>query len=254
MEIPKAPAPEKALDQIKKLFALASSPNEHEAAAAAAMAARLMEKHAITAAMLDVPAADAPRVEDDPLDVQPRSTTWRLRLAMAVAMAHGCYILVRGFQGEASRNLHLVGRADDTATARYVFAYLARAVEQLAKAQAGRGATWLNNYKLGVVDSIGLRLKAGQDAARREARAAAASDLATGAATERAIARVDARSEDAKTAAMKSSPEAKLHTPRPGAFDADARQRGRLDGRTVDLGQQTAGGLGAPASGALPGR
>lgn len=151
--------------RVRKLLALAEgNANENESASALAAAQRLMTQHSIESAMLEEPdtddvAPDEPivnfRAWDDALDNSTRkSVTWKVRLSVHLADHNACKVYMCG------PATHLVGRPSDVATVRYLYRYCVREVERLTREQGrGHGRTWYNNYRLGVVDGIGEKLR-----------------------------------------------------------------------------------------------
>lgn len=231
---------EKILEKIRKLLALGTSNNVNESAAAVAMANRLMEQHAITEAMLAT--ADAPdepvREWEDPLDTEGHAT-WRSRLAVVLAKANRCQVI-----RDAKKNIRIIGRASDTNATRYLFAYCTRETDRLASQYKGNGKTWLNNYRLGVVDAIATKLEEESAALRREMRANAVNPEAM----ERGIVKVDERAVAVQKYVETLYPRLR-NVKRYSATDHDARDAGRRDGGRIALGGHA--GLGQGAAGRL---
>lgn len=231
---------EKILEKVRKLLALGTSNNANESAAAVAMANRLMEQHQITEAMLTP--ADAPdepvREWEDPLDTEGHST-WRGRLAIFLAKANRCHVI-----RDAKKNIRIIGRASDTNAVRYLHAYCTRETDRLAAQYKGNGKTWLNNYRLGVVDAIGAKIDEESAALRREMRANAINPEAM----ERGIVRVDERAIAVKQYVQLHHPNLRSNT-RYHTADPSARDTGRRDGSKIALGGHA--GLGQGAAGKL---
>jgi hypothetical protein len=251
---------EKILDRIRKLLELSKDPdNENEAAAAAGAAQKLMEKHRIEEAMLDRTPADEP-IENERLDGKwrGRGTTWKQRLAGALAKTNQCRIY---FSGGATR---LVGRPSDMATVRYMYEYLIRELTGLGKKWGKQfedeygeapGRTPHNSFKIGAVNTISNRLYQAQKEARRhEQELAESADRVRGMSTalvrvNSAIAKIDERKAEVDTWVKKNL---KLRTGRRKSFNIDglAYGAGQNAGANVNL---DGGGpaLGAGARGAL---
>jgi hypothetical protein len=220
-------------DRIKKLLALAErSDSEHEAALAAGRAAALMERHAITRDMLeglDLAREEEPQAWEDPLFSGKQLATWRRRLASVLAKSSGCSIYTSG------RRIMLIGGASEVARVRYLFAACARSVEALARKKAGNGATWLNNYRVGCVEAIGLAIEAERARERGEMRAEA-----TGSALVRldqALVRVDARAAKATAWGFRHLGLRRVSRTT-GRVDAGAREQGRRDGAGIYPGRR----------------
>jgi len=169
------------VDKVAKLFRLANneSASPAEAANAAAAAQELMLKHKLDEA--DVNAregkVDSPVdwFKDAPIYQAGRLLVWRGRLADGVAVACMCRSLVcHGFdaKGRPVAKVTLVGKREDAEVVRYLYVYLSRQIDRLAKAYV-RGldlSTWpkaeksrvariyANNFRLGAVQQVLLRL------------------------------------------------------------------------------------------------
>ncbi len=152
------------LDRVRKLLALAASPNAHEAASAAALAQTLIERHRLQA-WLDAaegndadpdPIADA---RDAPLDTGRRIRKWKVVLAGALAAANGCvaYTLDRG----KDMAIVLVGRGRDRAAVAELWSWLVTRIEWLSATHgAGRDRAWHEGFRIGCVSTIADRLAA----------------------------------------------------------------------------------------------
>ncbi len=126
---------EKALDRVRKLLALATSPDVHEAATAAAQAQALITRHRLErwldaereAADDPDPIADA---TDAPLEVARKLRPWKVALACALAEVNGCvaYTLDRG----DTQAIALVGRSRDRAAVETLWAWAVKRVEWLS--------------------------------------------------------------------------------------------------------------------------
>jgi hypothetical protein len=165
-------SPPPALARVRKLLALATSPNPHEAALAAARAQALIEAHRLQA-WLDAerreqedpdPIVDA---QGEPLEVGRRIRKWKVVLASTLAEANGCiaYTLDRGRE----QAIVLVGRARDRAAVVELWGWLVRRIEWLSATHGtGRDRQWHEAFRIGVVDAIAERLRAGNEEARAE--------------------------------------------------------------------------------------
>ncbi len=102
---------EKILAQRQKRFALASSPNEHEAALAASMAADLMAKHHLEEATVRAAAGktEADVVVNEAIDDDAKKEGWLGALANGAAKGFGCRLYWhRGQRWE----LRMIGRSE----------------------------------------------------------------------------------------------------------------------------------------------
>ncbi len=164
--------PPRALARVRKLLALANSPNPHEAAVAAAQAQALIETHRLQGwlhAQQQVeedpdPIADA---RDEPLETGRRMRKWKVALAGSLAEVNGCiaYTLPRGRE----QSLVLVGRSRDREAVRALWDWLVRRIEWLSATQgAGQPRQWHEAFRIGVVDAVAARLRDTNEQVQRE--------------------------------------------------------------------------------------
>lgn len=154
--------PSDLLGRVKKLLALSTSANVHEAAAAAAAAQHLIARHQLE----DLLAAEHAAVSDDdpigdgataPLEVSKRLRRYKVVLAQALADHSGGV----AWSHEASDGTHLCfcGRESDRATVRELYQWLLRRIEWLsASTGPGRPRSWHEAFRIGAVDVIAARL------------------------------------------------------------------------------------------------
>jgi hypothetical protein len=234
------PASEKVLDRVRKLLKLAESSNVHEAANAAARAQALMERHRIDAAALDDAEPESiGDYPDEPLESSRRIPRWKLGLAATVARLGGCRVYLSG-HGDR-RAVILVGRADDAAAVRLLYAHLCRELDRLTrKLGHGRGRKWCTAFRLGAVATVVERLEQAQAEAHRAARAEARQQVEAG--DRGALARIEhglARLKEldaALDAWMRDNLDLRRRRPRTVRADADAYAQGRAAGHSVALG------------------
>jgi len=151
-------------ERIRKLLALADSPNENEAAAAAVKAQALMLRYGIE--MATIAASGGLAVDEHVLDgkVDP----WRRMLAAAVARsAGGRVVWAPDGYGRGQGKIFFYGPAGVVGGIVGLYRYLeAQLVVISAAATAGRrerrvhGRTWRNSFLLGAVGRVGQRLDA----------------------------------------------------------------------------------------------
>lgn len=151
-----------ALAKVRKLLALATSPNPHEAALAAARAQALVTRHRLEAwlaAERGVAEDPDPIVDarDAPLEYGRRVRKWKLALASALAQANGCIAYLRTTpDGEA---IVLVGRGRDRVLVIELWQWLVRRIEWLSATHgAGRARRWHEGFRVGVVEAIATSL------------------------------------------------------------------------------------------------
>lgn len=129
---------EKILDKIKKCLALATSANEHEAAAALRQAQKLMQAHGLTDQDVQASQAGEAGVKAG-AEVKP--SAWETSLAMSVGDAFGCRTLFRS--GRAGSWVYIgVGAGPEVAG--YAFSVLHR---QAKRARAAYIADILKRVK-----------------------------------------------------------------------------------------------------------
>lgn len=155
-------SPPPVLARVRKLLALASSPNPHEAANAAARAHALIEAHRLQewlAAEHDV-ATDPDPIEaapDSPLETGRRVRPWKTRLASVLAEAHGC-VAYTDHRGDADR-IVLIGRARDRAAVFELWTWLVKRIEWLSATHgSNKSRRWHEAFRIGVVDAVAERL------------------------------------------------------------------------------------------------
>lgn len=156
------PSPPAALARVRKLLALATSPNPHEAAVAAARAQAIIEAHRLhawLAAEARVEADPDPIVDarDEPLEVGRRLRKWKVVLAATLAEANDCiaYTAARGRE----QAIVLVGRGRDRAAVVELWGWLVKRIEWLSATHGeGRSRQWHEAFRIGVVDAIAARL------------------------------------------------------------------------------------------------
>ena len=149
------------LDRVRKLLALAGSPNVHEAALAAARAQALIDAHRLQH-LLDAEHEDP--VGDDrghPLESGRRLRKWKSVLAQSLASLNGCIAYTE--RSGKQKHIVLVGTAADRAAVVALWEWLVRRIEWLSATHgAGRDRRWHQAFRIGAVATITERLRAGQ--------------------------------------------------------------------------------------------
>jgi len=212
------------LERVRKLLALAGSPNVHEAASAAAAAQALIVAHRLEG-MLD--AREAGSAADDitdgreaPLEKARRPRRWKVSLAVGLAEANGC-IAYSALVGDETWLL-LAGRAEDREAVAALWEWLVARLEWLSASHgAGRSRDWHEAFRIGAAEAVVARL------AGAEIPAAASPDQ------EAALVRVQA----VRASALEAWAERHLRLG-PGRgmrVDARALEQGRAAGATLKL-------------------
>lgn len=153
---------EQILDRIRKLLALASSDNEHEAALAASRAQALLEKHNMEQA--DIGEVGEPEPIEERVVFEAKGyATWRGRLAANVSTHFGCSCWRQG-----GRQV-FVGRRTDIDAAQVLYLRLIVIVDELTRRDAfGNGRAYVNAFRHGVVTTIGNEMEAQRERTRAE--------------------------------------------------------------------------------------
>lgn len=224
---------EKVIAKIRALRALATSSNVHEAAAAAAQAAKLLLMHDLIEADVDAIAGEpveAPTIADEPLDrYGSRIPGWKSSLAGFLTRTHGCAGWLRRMKpgapssgdGSTDWTYVLVGRRSDVETVRYLYAWLTSEITRIANATGrGNGRAWFNAFHLGAVVGIMEQMKV----ATAEVRAQA---------TGTSLAIVDSR----QAAAEALKPGGLKTTRSPRFSSGDGFRRGQEAGRSMHVGK-----------------
>ncbi|MCA9566969.1 MAG: DUF2786 domain-containing protein [Myxococcales bacterium] len=171
--VPRASAePPKVVDRVRKLLALAGSPNQHEAELAMAKARRLMLANRLEAAKLD---ASRGYVRGQMGDVRGRLDQWRSTLASTIGRHFFVEVVIcaawmpeRDAWGSA---FEIVGAPEDVEMATWAYDFVVRTVERLWKrhlaAHPGAGRS-RQRFLVGAVMGFRDRLDATDAEAREE--------------------------------------------------------------------------------------
>lgn len=229
-------------DKIRKLLALGTSANEHEAAAAMAAAQRLCEEHRLSLAEVEAAGreqAEAARVDETPVARAGRLESWERVLLAALADANGCIAfrgrtLEKGDKGgwRLVQNMFLAGRPDDVEMARHLYAFAHLELVRLWKRDSWSfGAAGRRSWMTGAVHAIQRKL----ERANTEARSSASTT---------AITLVDSRVDAASKALHEAA--GKIHKDKASTRKLDyyAYVRGHRAGSRIDLAEQDKLGVG----------
>lgn len=224
-----APDPDKLLDRVRKLLALAGSPNVHEAALAAARAQALIEAHrlhGLLAAEEEVAAEPLGTGEEAPLEVTRRPRKWKRVLAARLAEVNGC-VAYTVRDGREERLL-LAGRAEDREAVAAIWDWLVQRIEWASATEgAGRDRAWHEAFRVGAAEVVAQRLA--------EVRQQALQGLAAQAGAQ-ALAMVDARLAARQAAVDRFVAERlRLKPGRGMSLDARAWEAGRAAGARLPL-------------------
>lgn len=212
------------VERVQKLLALASSPNIHEAAAAAKRAQAMIEEHRLEA-LLDQEAQDEEAItegRESPLEESRRLRRWKVLLASALGENNGCIAYTTRRGGLTS--LLLAGRDVDRAAVLAMWSWLVARIEWASATEgAGQSRRWHDGFRVGAAEVVATRLAE----AGRETRA----DLSP-----TALVRVEPLLA-ARAAAVESyvTERLRLKKGRRLLVDAEAYKRGREAGATLPL-------------------
>lgn len=153
------------VERARKLLALATSRNPHEAALAAAKARDLLARHNLSLATVEA----GPAGGDRPAYISERFDSggwmdWRRRLLATVVRHHAC----RGVSYGGTRDVGVVGEPHNVAAVRHLYAFLVGEIARLAEAGAGEqpnldpgdARAWKRSFYQGAVRTIAWRLSA----------------------------------------------------------------------------------------------
>ena len=229
---------EKIVDRIRKLLALAgNNTNPNEAANAAAEAQRLMFAHKIAEAMVDS-APEELRERAEPHVVDPEESnktsimpTWMGCLMAAICKTSFCEPIQLKREGGIAC-FSIVGRRSDVEATTYLYRYLRNEIDRLCReANGGFGRTWVNNFRMGAVAVVGVRLSESRAEQLRQFKTAA--DLGNAGATT-ALAIVNRQAMEVADAFKKAYPRVRQAG---GSYrrDADGRAAGERAGAGIGL-------------------
>lgn len=173
---------ERVVERIRKLLALSTSSNAHEAALAAERAVEIAQRYNLDLAALESVQAD-PYIEQV-VDVG-AAAAWRWLLMSSVARANFCRALRRRVAGRHAAEMFLLGERHNIAVAEFLYHYLARELDRLTERSWRRASwvygqhvsarSWKHDFRRGAVATIDERLS--ERAARFAAESGAASAL-----------------------------------------------------------------------------
>lgn len=158
--------PEKVLELIRRLLALSTSSNEHEAAQAASKAQELLLKYNLE--MSQIKQEKGEEVERWDFHT-PLHESWLDSLMGAVSTANLCRV-VRGKHwvegnrngnvftpGKMNRKYYLFGKRVNLEVTEFMYAYLAGEIDRLTPSK--KGVRYKTSFRLGAVVTISQRLR-----------------------------------------------------------------------------------------------
>jgi len=121
----------KLIDRVRKILARTQSNNANEAAAAVALAAKLMHEHALSETDVTAEVGDpGDAVTEVVVGSEGFMAPWRFALVSEIARAFFCEAIALR-RGE-TRRIRIIGRKDDADVATMVFRHLAKELQRLA--------------------------------------------------------------------------------------------------------------------------
>jgi hypothetical protein len=123
----------RTVDRIKKLLALSTSKNVHEAASAAAAAQRLMFEHKLSGE--EIEASKDEGLHELPIGAKGFTSVWKFELVTIVARAFFCEAL--GLRSGKRRKVRIIGSKEDAEIAVKIFNYLCKEIDRLARRELG---------------------------------------------------------------------------------------------------------------------
>lgn len=249
---------DEAIQKALKLLKLAGSCYPEEAALAAQRAQEILDRYEISSAMLQE-AGEAPTEPEEeivnfqghaaPVDIMGQNLSWwAVYLAGHLAKVNACCIFLGYVFGDKRRRtIEIIGRPSDVEKVRYLYQYLCREVDRLADRDGrGCGKTWRNQFRMGVVATIGGKLAQAQQQVQSEMRGECQGNAQALVRLDRAIARL---SDKQATTEQWVKAHMKFKNARGSAARTDygAYQRGRKAGEEVAVNANTRGALGSGA-------
>lgn len=210
------------LERVRRLLALAGSPNVHEAAAAAAAAQALIARHRLEGLLAGEAAEPITDGREAPLEVAVRPRRWKAFLAAGLARVNGCV----AYSAEVPEGtaLCVVGRASDRAAVAALWGWLVQRIELLSATHgAGQPRKWHDAFRVGAAEAVAGRLAASE--------AAAGADLPEGAMVRLA----PALAERAAAVEAHAAQTLRLQRGRGMRVDVEALEAGRRAGADLPL-------------------
>jgi len=255
---------EDLVSKIQKLLRLGESSNVNEAAAAMAMAQKLMDENRICKAELNTEQDDPEVIGDSDLDnLGGKKTKWKVRLAVILAENNNCKIYTRWateevplekqlkraakgkpvYKHKEVRLLRVIGRDSDVQALNYMYAYLVKEIKRLCKEETGGlglGFKFREEWRHGALDTIDIRLRAQREIFRESIEMTASKE---------ALVKFD----DAKKDVVRwTNQHLRLKKSRsslgPRSRDDLAREMGQVAAKDISLGTDPSRGIGQGAA------
>lgn len=153
---------QRIVEKVRKLLALSSSSNVHEAALAALRAQELIDKHRLTASLTSTTPSDE-QVTDGrqhPLFEGRRIRKWKAVLAAGLATLNGCVAYTD--TTASPKRILVVGNDSDREMVFAMWEPLVHQIEWLSATHLqgkGRDKRWHDAFRIGAVETIVARLQ-----------------------------------------------------------------------------------------------
>lgn len=143
-------------EKIKKLLALAESPNEHEAKAALLKAKELMAEHKLSE--LDVKDAGKKEVKEvllEGMQASTRHNPWIIPLSTVIGENYCCKAFNNKYSGKQLRTIRFVGFEEDVQICEQVFRYAVNCVKSKLKEIKKENNCYSAQYRKKLCDGYG---------------------------------------------------------------------------------------------------
>lgn len=155
------------LELVRRLLALSSSSNQHEAALATAKAQELLLKYNLE--LVDVPDKERESITRE-FYQNDSSATWLSGLLSVVARNNFCRAI-----GHGSGRMAIIGEPHNIEIVKYLYDYLKGEINRLADSEWGwydgyvtSAREWKHAFRHGAVNTINARLKATREQAQQD--------------------------------------------------------------------------------------
>lgn len=220
---------EEVISKVKKLYALAeANTSENEAAVAMAAAEKLLQQYRLSRAEVDAHSdgdVESPAEDVEPLETfASRVPMWQHMLVGALASHYGCAVyLGRRFNGTA---IHVIGCPSDVRLFRLQHGRVKAQIDRLTlKNGAGKGRSYCDSYRKGLVVVVHDRLNAMRAEVRQTAKSTA-------------LVKLDERESLSARVMCEKHADIRAGRPTPLRVYADGFQAGRKDGHQIGLGDE----------------
>ena len=216
-------------DKIRKLLALAHSPNEHEAKAALLKARELMAEHKLTEAECEEAARQQVKNIKTAWTCSKRRDPWLIQLSAVIGEHYCCKGYRTHYSGRQTQEIGFIGLEDDAEVCVEIFDYAARCVAARTKEIKKELSGYFTRYIRREADSYGYGFVVGlQEAYDEQQRRKEADESGWG-----LVLVIPKEVEEASQHLGKEE----FHASTEGDLTAGSFLQGRKDGREFDPGR-----------------